>query len=978
MTTKTPSKNKKKTVESKTVPSIVVRGARVNTLKNITVKIPHKNFTVITGPSGSGKSSLAFDTLYAEGQRRFIESMSSYARQFLARIEKPDVDEITHILPSVALQQKNTIRNARSTVGTATEVYDYLRVLMTHLGTTVCPDCEEIVSRLNPKAIEKWIQGFEDGAKLMLLAPVSLASFPTDALIKRGFFRLWHKKNNEGELIDFSVQKELPDDIPAKATVDILIDRLIIRHDKKSQISARLMESIAQALQLGKGKLIVESMDTGERHTFDTEFSCPGCQKVFEEPSANLFSFNSPIGACPSCEGFGRVIDIDYDKVMPNKNLSIAEGVVHPFTTPSNAELQDDLFKEAKKRKINLDTPYKKLPDTAKAFVMDGGGDYPGVRKFFNWLESKKYKMHVRILLAKYRGYYPCPECEGSRLRQEAMNVRLLDVTNTTKSKNLSDGKTIDNLCQMSIEDLHEYFKSLELTELQAQVANRVLDEINSRLDYLVTIGLDYLTLARQSRTLSGGEAQRINLATALGYSLTETLYVLDEPTVGLHARDTDRLVKVLKSLRDKGNTVVVVEHDPEVIEEADNIIDMGPAGGEEGGRIVFEGTLEDLLDTNYSLTSQYLNDRNKTGSKKKAEKSTAKKSKKSDVVKVIGASGNNLDNVDIEIPLHQLVCVTGVSGSGKSTLIKQTLFTQYEHANGRSLDMDSTPCVRIEGLGLIENEDKRVDELIFVDQTPPGRSARSNPATFVKAFDDVRKLFADTRKAMALNLTVSDFSFNSGGGRCETCEGLGTISIDMQFMADVTVTCHECQGRRYTRNVLGVEVEGKDAETGKQVSKNIYQVLELTVNEALVFFENQPRLIKKLKPIVEIGLGYLKLGQSTATLSGGEAQRLKLSAYLQPKSRKNEDKKGTLFLFDEPTTGLHMADIDRLADAFKRLIEEGHSVVVIEHNIDFVRHADHIVDMGPGGGVHGGQIVATGTVSDIKANKKSVMGSYL
>ncbi len=963
---------------------IIITGARVNNLKNVSCKLPHDRITVITGPSGSGKSSLAFDTLYAEGQRRYIESMSSYARQFFARIEKPDVDNIQHILPAIALEQKNHVKNARSTVGTATEIYDYLRILFAHVGQTVCDVCGGDVSRADPFKIQKALQQFPEGLKVLLLAPVQLRDFSVDDLIRQGFFRIYRN----GGIVDLATVK---DELSPHESVRIVIDRLIVKH---KSLGSRILDSIRSGLVLGHGHIEVITLDTGESVQFRNAFACLNCHKEFVEPFPNLFSFNSPMGACTACEGYGRIIGIDMDKVIPNKTLTLAQGAIHPFTKPAYTEGYDYLSMEAKKRKIPLDKPWNQLTDPQKAYVLDGGGDFEGVRDFFDWLETKKYKVHVRVMLAKYRGYYPCPECLGSRLRRDALNVFV-------------QGRNILAMGELPVRELLAFFETLKLPVTHELIAARLLKEIKNRLIYLNEIGLDYLTLSRQFRTLSNGEAQRINLSAALGSSLTDTLYVLDEPTVGLHARDTDRLVKILQGLRDHGNTVVLVEHDPEVMLDADHIIDMGPSGGEEGGRIIFEGAPRKLLDVTFSLTAQYLNNpmlslggvslQSITSESEQAEpvKGKATKSKaatkpgtaaKTTVVssaalstadaesatrllsgpcvEIRGARGNNLKDLTVKLPNNTLVCVTGVSGSGKSTLIKQTLFAAYEHSQSRSLQLDEAPHDELLGLDAFK-------DVLLVDQSPPGRSARSNPVTYVKAYDEIRKLFAATRKAAILGMNAGYFSFNTAGGRCETCEGLGTLTIDMQFMADVTMVCHDCQGRRFNTSVLSVEVEGK----------SINDVLNLTVDDAITFFASQRRIITKLLPLQEIGLGYLKLGQSTATLSGGEAQRLKLASYL-PAAGDDDDvsisKDKYLFLFDEPTTGLHMADIALLVKAFRRLLLAGHSLIVIEHNIDFIAQCDWVLDIGPEGGDKGGYVVAEGTVATVMNNPESYTGQFL
>jgi excinuclease ABC subunit A len=899
--------------------------------------------TVLTGPSGSGKSSLAFDTVYAEGQRRFVESMSSYARQFLERIEKPDVDHIENILPAIALEQKNSVKNARSTVGTATEIYDYFRLMFANLGITFCPDCSSAqkqvqVSRAKPAYILSQLKHYADGTKLFITAPVLLNEHPFEQLLEKGYFRLVQS--------DGSLEEVTAEDAPRfqQGMVQVVVDRLILREkDFESKGKSRLLESIQNALALGQGLMEVIPLDTPrERKRFKNELACPECFKVFKEPTAHLFSFNSPIGACTACEGFGRIAGLDLDKVIPNKSLSLAEGAVHPFTMPSNQDVFEYLMAEAHRDGIRTDVPYEKLSTTEKRFVLEGKRKYEGIRGFFNWLETKKYKVHVRVMLAKYRGYYDCPDCLGSRLKPDALCVKV-------------NGKTLLDLCAMPISQLNTWFEDQAWTKNQLQRSERLLKEITSRIQYLEKIGLGYLTLSRQTRTLSGGEAQRINLSTALGSALTDTLYVLDEPTVGLHARDTDRLMQVLKDLRDLENTIIVVEHDPEVILAADYVIDMGPGGGEEGGRIVFEGSVADLKQAEYSLTAQCLNHQperlpNKMGADWQSE------SGKPIVIK--GAKGNNLKNLTVEIPKNQLVCITGVSGSGKSTLIKQTLYTSYQREKGEDLLLDLAPCDSIEGL-------ESFQDVVMVDQSPPGRSLRSNPVTYVKAYDEIRNLFANSRKAQVLGITPGHFSFNTPGGRCETCEGLGTVTIDMQFMADVTVICEDCKGKRFNVNVLSVDLFGR----------NIFDVLQMTVDEALKFFKTATKVRNKLMPLHELGLGYLRLGQSTSTLSGGEAQRLKLVSYLG-QSRREGPK--TLFLFDEPTTGLHMNDIQRLVMVMRKLLDAGHSLIVIEHNLDFIAHADYVIDLGPDGGTQGGKIIYQGKLEGLKKANGSLTGHYL
>ncbi|MDX2086144.1 MAG: excinuclease ABC subunit UvrA [Candidatus Melainabacteria bacterium] len=962
---------------------IEIRGARVNNLKSLCCKIPHDRLTVITGPSGSGKSSLAFDTLYAEGQRRYIESMSAYARQFLERIQKPDVEHISHILPAIALEQKNRVKNARSTVGTATDVDDLLRLWFARLGQTHCHHCggqrvqlvtADTVSNLLAESLQQTERG---SLRLVITAPVRLSVDCTLAdLVEKGFFRY---QDQAGALTEFSADPtSVPEPIrDGTEPLAVVIDRLALKRSASGVLDTgtrqRLREAVDSAFRLTKGRVTLWNVSQENSspqpeaeptvrpmQTFQQGYSCPDCGATHKAPTPELFSFNHPTGACPTCEGFGRIMGLDMDRVIPNKELSLSGGAIHPFTTPANQELQAMLEQEARQQGVRLNVPYRELTDEERQFVMNGGGgQYPGIRPFFEWLESKRYKVHVRMTLARYRGFYECPDCQGARIRPEGLRVYFR-------------GKHYADLQQMPSHALLHFFESLALSETEQAIAHRLLPDILSRLRYLNQVGLGYLTLGRASRTLSGGESQRIHLAAALGTMLTDTLYVLDEPTVGLHARDTDRLLQVLKSLRDHGNTLVVVEHDPDVIRGADHLIDIGPGSGEQGGRIVYEGDVAGLLTTGYSATACYLRGESLPQGLVSQPRPA---SPASAPVVIRRAQGNNLQGVTATIPSGQLVCVTGVSGSGKSTLIKQTLFALYEQSQSRLPSETPAPCDAIEGL-------EQFAEVILVDQSPPGRSLRSNPVTYVKAYDDIRTLLAQTRQAQTQGITASDFSFNTVGGRCETCEGLGTVTVDMQFMADVEMVCPDCHGKRFTPGVLAIE----------WMEKNIFDILQLTVASALEFFQTQPKIVRKLQPLVNIGLGYLRLGQSTATLSGGEAQRLKLCSYLQsaapaePKAVRGKTankavtvaQQPNLFLFDEPTTGLHMADVDVLMGAFRQLIAAGHSVVVIEHNLDVIAQADTVLDLGPGGGEQGGQLVFCGSVAALCQDQNSVTGAYL
>lgn len=892
--------------------AILVRGARTHNLKNITLAIPQGKFTVITGPSGSGKSSLAFDTLYAEGQRRYLESLTPYARQFFERIEKPDVDAIEHIQPAIALEQKNRIKNARSTVGTATEVDDYLRLLFAGIGVLTCPACGIAVQQETTESLTQRVLGLPEGSKILILAP--LTQQPPERLLTLGYDRYWEA----GELHEV---RELADKTTPR-DVAVLVDRLVVREGKQEAIR----DSVAHALRLAEGKfwLVVLPEDKAkqapEPQPFQTGYVCQGCLMGYDKPTPERFSFNHPQGACLRCEGFGRVIGLDLNKVIPNPGVSLKDGAVQPFTTPSNQELWDDLLREAKKRKIRVDVPWADLTAAEQAFVLEGGGRYEGVYGYFEWLESKKYKVHVRVQLARYRAYRECPDCHGSRLKPYASWVTL-------------HKRTFWELQQEPLAKLLTWLNGQHWTKKEQHVGETLLRELCHRLGYLNQVGLGYLTLCRQSRTLSGGESQRVNLSVALGSPLTDTLYVLDEPTVGLHTRDTERLINVLHRLRDYGNTVVVVEHDPAVIQAADRVVDIGPAAGEHGGRVVFAGTVTELLKDSDTLTAQYM--RHEIAPQPARHQLISEKD--TDWFEIIGARGHNLKNLTVRFPKNRLVCVTGVSGSGKSTLIEDTLYTGYQQLHGRELERERADFDALAGLSDFA-------DVVLIDQSPLGRSARSNPVTYTKAWDDIRSLFAATREARAQGLGTGFFSFNVAGGRCEACEGLGIQTIDMQFLADVTITCPECKGRRFKPVVLGIRWQGK----------SIVDVLEMTVAEAMTFFKSVPKLITKLTPLMSLGLGYLRLGQSTATLSGGEAQRLKLATYLQ----QEKTARPVLFLFDEPTTGLHLSDVETLLEAFRALLAKGHSLVAIEHHEGFIRAADYLIELGPEGGEGGGKLV--------------------
>ena len=937
---------------------LLVRGARVHNLKNVTVEIPHNALTVVTGVSGSGKSSLAFDTIYAEGQRRYVESLSAYARQFLERMEKPDVDEISGIAPAVAIRQKNSTRNPRSTVATATEIYDYLRLLFARCGNTYCVKCGAEVKRDTPDEIAHRILALPAGRRFYVLYTLRFAnpepvtggkkaakkkaggSQPSPdtrkaALVelqKRGFNRLYQA----GRVHEFSSPESLLDVDFGKA-VYVLVDRLSINPESR----ARLVDSIEICYREGGGEAILEFVADGgvvpERLTFNERFECKNDGTVYQEPEPRLFSFNNPYGACPRCQGFGNTIDFDLNLVVPDPSKSLDDGAIEPWTKPRYKVLLQDARKWAKARGIPTNVPWRQLTAEQRRLVLEGDPEnkYDGVKGFFAWLERKKYKLHVRVFLSRFRGYATCPECGGTRLRAEARAVRVT-------------GKSITDLCKLTVKDARVFFGELKLTAGQAKVAEKILEEIRTRLQFLDEVGLDYLTLDRLTSTLSGGESQRIQLATSLGSHLVGAMYVLDEPSIGLHPRDTQRLIDILKSLRDLGNTVLVVEHDPDTIEAADRILDLGPGAGELGGKLLFSGSYDEILKDGKSITGRYLGGESRIPVPANRHKPTGK------FLRLYGASLHNLRNVDVMVPLGTFTAVTGVSGSGKSTLVHNVLFRALSAKRSGSSIKEF--CDRIEG-------DNHIHDVVIVDQSPIGRTPRSNPATYLKAFDAVREVFAETPDAKRRGFTAGHFSFNVPGGRCETCQGDGTVTVEMQFLADVELVCEECRGQRFKSSVLEVRYHGK----------NIHDVLEMTVREALAFFVNVPKVTSKLKILNEIGLGYLRLGQSATTLSGGEAQRLKLAAHLT-----RTENQGILYILDEPTTGLHFDDIAKLLAAFRKLLESGGSLLVIEHNLDVIKSADWVIDLGPEGGEQGGNIVATGTPEQVARNPVSHTGRFL
>jgi len=900
--------------------TITIRGARTHNLKNISVDIPQRQLTVLTGPSGSGKSSLAFNTLYAEGQRRFVESMSTYVRQFLERIDRPDVDEIDGILPAIAIEQKNSVKNARSTVSTATELADHIRLFMTYCGETTCPDCKVLVRKENPESITNTLAEQLAGKRVVVLAPIFFDAMNRDEvlrqLIKAGYYRIWV----EGEVRDI---KEV--DLTSSTSFELVITRARIDAEKRSQIT----EAIEQAFEISKGTVNVleESGKGWISHRFTSRFACNKCGTEFIEPTPHLFSFNSPLGACTNCQGYGRIIGIDMEKVIPNRGLRLDEMPIAPWNSPGYEDSYEDLERAAKKYGLRLDVPIDQLTQTEWDLLYNGRSKWYGIKGFFEWLETKKYKIHVRVKLAKYRSYEPCPQCHGSRLKSAADHVKFR-------------GQTVADLFAMDVKSARKFWEYLPMTKQEEAIAGHLRREIVNRLVYLDEVGLSYLTLERQTRTLSGGESQRINLAAALGSSLTETMYVIDEPTVGLHARDSERLLAVLRRLKNAGNTVIVVEHDPTIIAGADHTIELGPGAGELGGSVVYAGKPRD------------------EGGGMRAEKIESSLSPHPSSLRIKGAKEHNLKGVDVAIPLGRLVTITGVSGSGKSTLIRNCLYNRYQRDHRGVTGLEVGKVDALEGV-------EHIYDMQLVDQSPIGRSTRSNPATYVKAWDEIRKLLSETTAAKLNGVTAGMFSFNTDGGRCDTCEGAGTVSIDMQFLADVEIVCDKCGGRRFNEEVMKVTYH----------HKNVNDILNMTVDEAMRFFVDKRAILKKLAALRSVGLGYLRLGQSTESLSGGEAQRLKLASFLAENSKSET---GRLFLFDEPTTGLHWSDVAQLIKTFRDLIDRGNSVVVIEHNLQLIEAADYVIDLGPEGGDGGGEVVATGTPEEIAANPRSITGRYL
>ena len=910
---------------------ILIKGAKLHNLKDITVGIPRNQLVVITGLSGSGKSSLAFDTLYAEGQRRYVESLSSYARQFLGRLDKPKVDNIIGIAPAIAIEQKVNTSNPRSTVGTSTEIYDYLKLLFARIGKTYSPISGKEVKKHTVTDVVEAALAYPDGTKLLLLAPISIPKDRTveqvlKLLLQQGYARILH----QGEVIRLE-----EDNLPKKlGSFQLVVDRIVVQHNEDFQ--HRLADAVETAFFEGKGECTLQEVESEVLKHFSNRFEMDGI--TFLEPNVHLFSFNNPYGACPECDGYGDTIGLDEDLIVPNTGLSVYENAIYPWRGETMSWFRDQLVNNAYKFDFPIHKPWYELSAEQRQLVWDGNKYFTGLTDFFKELEEKSYKIQNRVLLARYRGKTRCHSCHGRRLRKEANYVKIQE-------------KSISDLVEISIEKLQTFFRELTLSPYEQEVAKRLLIEINSRLQFLSDVGLGYLTLNRKSNTLSGGESQRINLATSLGSSLVGSMYILDEPSIGLHPRDTHRLIKVLKSLRDLGNTVIVVEHDADIMKAADYIIDIGPEAGTHGGEVVAAGTYEQLLKAD-TLTGKYLSGRLSIEPPKKRRTSPH-------YISLIGCRENNLKNIDVTFPLDMLTVVTGVSGSGKSTLIKKLLYPAMQKELNASNE-------KIGQFTRIEGKYKQLQSVEFVDQNPIGKSSRSNPITYLKVYDDIRNLYANQKLAKMRNFSAKHFSFNVDGGRCEVCKGEGEGTIEMQFMADVHLTCEACGGKRFKKEVLEITYEGK----------NIDDLLNTTIDDAVAFFaaHKQTKIAEKLKPLQDVGLGYVTLGQSSSTLSGGEAQRIKLASFLS----KSESKEKVLFIFDEPTTGLHFHDIRKLLNSLQALIEKGHSVIVIEHNLEMIKCADYIIDLGLEGGEKGGSIIAKGTPEEIAKCKESYTGIAL
>ena len=932
---------------------IVLRGVRQHNLKNIDLDIPRNRLVVITGPSGSGKSSLAFDTIYAEGQRRYVESLSSYARQFLERMDKPDADLITGLAPAIAIEQKTITRNPRSTVATQTEIYDHLRLLFARVGRTISPESGEEVTKDSPRSVAQDVfERWDEGTRFYLgFAVPEHKNVPVkkelEILRQKGFFRIvvlpTERQRANGEKATVIDLNETPPEKTrfARERLIVLVDRQAVRRDNEQALS-RVADSAELAFREGRGYCIIHTID-GDTRQYSEFFERDGIR--FEEPTPHLFSFNSPTGACPTCQGFGRVQGLDEDLIIPNPDLSIRQGAIAPFRTEQWSEHFRELVKLASRRRYDIDVPYSELPADFLRVIWNGEGDYIGITGFFDFLRKRAYKMHYRIFHARFRGYTRCPDCNGYRLRPEALHVRI-------GGRGDVDLLNIGEIGEMTTRDARSYFEALTLTPYEQKVAGRVVEEIRKRLRYLVDVGLDYLTLDRLAQTLSGGESQRINLATSLGSALVGSLYVLDEPSIGLHPRDGDRLIRILEHLRDIGNTVLVVEHDPAMMERADQIIDIGPGSGIFGGEVIAQGTVDEIIRNERSLTGAYL-----SGRKTIPVPETRRAIDPEYVISIKNARQHNLKRIDVDIPLGVFTCVTGVSGSGKSTLVHDTLAARLQRLKGSgSTDTKVGAHDAILGHQLI-------DAVEVMDQSPIGKSPRSNPATYTNAFDGIRELFASTHQSRIRGFTPGYFSFNVPGGRCEVCKGEGVVKVEMQFLADLYLECEACKGRRYKQDVLDIRLKGK----------NIDDVLNMTVDEAVEFFAGHTTIVNRVNVLQDIGLGYLKLGQPSNTLSGGEAQRIKLASHL---NRRNNER--VLYILDEPTTGLHFDDVKKLLKALNALVDAGHTVVVVEHNLEVIKSADHLIDIGPEGGIRGGFVVAEGTPEEVAQVEESHTGGFL
>jgi excinuclease ABC subunit A len=916
--------------------NIIIKGAQVHNLKNVDVAIPRNKLVVITGLSGSGKSSLAFDTLYAEGQRRYVESLSSYARQFLGRLDKPKVEYIKGIAPAIAIEQKVNTTNARSTVGTSTEIYDYIKLLFARIGRTFSPISGQEVKKNTVSDVISDVKKIEIDSKWLLLAPIHLENGRAledklKALLNQGFSRIL--VNNETIRLD-----EIDGHTLDNKDILLIIDRIVVNPETsgEEEFYNRLADAVQTAFYEGKGICYLQELNTLKRFSYSNNFELDGI--TFLEPNVHLFSFNNPYGACPACEGYGNIIGIDEELVIPNTSLSVFENAIYPWRGESMGWFRDELVNNAYKFDFPIHKPYFELSETQKELVWTGNSYFQGLNAFFKELEDKNYKIQNRVMLSRYRGKTKCHSCKGKRLRIEASYVKI-------------NSKTVSDLVDLPIKHLVTFFEKIDLDVYEKQIAKRLLMEINNRLSFLTEVGLDYLTLNRNSATLSGGESQRINLATSLGSSLVGSMYILDEPSIGLHPKDTERLINVLQSLRDLGNTVIVVEHDEDIMKAADMIIDIGPEAGTFGGELVAQGTFNEILKST-SLTAKYLNGELEI-------KTPRIRRKWNNYIEILGARENNLQNIDVKFPLECLTVITGVSGSGKSTLVKKILFPAMQK--------------KLDGIGEkaghfseMRGYYHKIQHIEYVDQNPIGRSSRSNPVTYIKAYDDIRELFAKEKLSKIRGYQAKHFSFNVDGGRCETCKGEGTINVEMVFMADVQLHCETCNGKRFKKEVLEVTFDGK----------NIHDILTMTIDDAIAFFaaNKQNKITQKLQPLQDVGLGYVQLGQSSSTLSGGEAQRIKLASFLV----KGATKEKALFVFDEPTTGLHFHDIKKLLASFDALIDKGHSILVIEHNLDLIKCADWIIDLGPEGGENGGQLLAEGPPEEIIKNKKSVTGKYL